>query len=372
VGLSDVVTSGPLALAAGLAVTAGLVSFFSPCCLPLVPGYLSYVGGLAGGEVARGVGAAPQQTPAGQAELLLVPGPGSRLPAPGPASGSAAALTAPAVGPARTRALQRRVVTGALLFVLGFAAVFASYGAAFGAVGGTLAQYQRQVSLVLGGLSILLGLVFAGLLRLPLLGRTVRVGYRPAAGLAGAPVLGALFGVGWTPCIGPTLGAVLTLSFDSATAWRGALLAFLYSLGLGAPFVLFAAFLGRALPALAFVRHHSVWVMRCGGLQRREHPDGQARWPEQVPHRWTVPASGRPVVSFGVRQLLLCLTSSRSDRNTPSRPRLPSTSAPCPAASRRPPGGTARAPGTTASRCWVAAGRPRRGAGWSCRSRSHR
>ena len=229
--LSDVVIDGPMVLAAPLAVAAGLVSFLSPCSLPLVPGYLSYVGGLSGSEVSRSGGAG--------------------------ASGIALQVQG---------AARRRVLLGASLFVLGFSAVFTAYGAAAGALGGLLFDQSRTLTVVLGTVTVLLGLLFAGVLRLPALSRTARPSVRPAAGVAGAPLLGALFAIGWTPCIGPTLAAVLSLSADSATAGRGALLAFLYSAGLGVPFVLVAASLHRAMDRLDVVRRHSGLVMRAGGV----------------------------------------------------------------------------------------------------------
>lgn len=252
--LSDVVVTGPLLLAGPLAIAAGVVSFLSPCSLPLVPGYLSYVSGLAGAEMSRG-GAGGPVTPADGA------------PHPVPAGGGTAVQTKPAPTPAAgpTGVARRRVVTGALLFVLGFSAVFTAYGAAAGALGGLLFDQSRALTIGLGILTIVLGLVFAGVLRLPGVSATARVSFRPAAGLAGAPLLGALFAIGWTPCIGPTLAAVLSLSADSATVGRGALLAFLYSMGLGIPFVLVATSLHRAMDRLAVVRRHSTTVMRTGG-----------------------------------------------------------------------------------------------------------
>lgn len=234
--LSDVVIDGPLLVAAPLAVAAGLVSFLSPCSLPLVPGYLSYVGGLTGSEVGRADAA-------------------------GGGGGGATATALRLEGVAR-----RRVLVGASLFVLGFSAVFTVYGAAAGALGALLFDQSRTLTVVLGVVTVLLGLIFAGVLRLPAVGRTARVNVRPAAGLTGAPLLGALFAIGWTPCIGPTLAAVLSLSADSATVSRGALLAFLYSAGLGVPFVLVAASLHRAMDRLAVVRRHSAVVMRSGGV----------------------------------------------------------------------------------------------------------
>lgn len=230
--LSDVVIDGPMLVAAPLAVAAGLVSFLSPCSLPLVPGYLSYVGGLSGSEMSR----ADSSGAATQTALRVHEG------------------------------ARRRVLVGASLFVLGFSAVFTAYGAAAGALGGLLFDQSRTLTVVLGFVTVLLGLIFAGVLRLPGMGRTARLNIRPAAGLTGAPLLGALFAIGWTPCIGPTLAAVLSLSADSATASRGAVLAFLYSAGLGVPFVLVAASVHRAMDRLAVVRRHAPLVMRLGGV----------------------------------------------------------------------------------------------------------
>lgn len=237
--LSDLVVDGSLLLAAPLAVAAGIVSFLSPCSLPLVPGYLSYVGGLAGDEV-------------------------SRRPAPAPFTTSNSPVPTAVQGRPQIVA-SRRVVAGALLFVFGFSAVFTAYGAAAGAIGRLLYDQSQSLTVVLGLVTIALGLVFADVLRLPGLSGTVRPGLRPAAGLAGAPLLGALFAIGWTPCIGPTLAAVLSLSADSATVGRGALLAFLYSMGLGLPFIVVAASFHRAMDRLAVVRRHAPLVMRAGG-----------------------------------------------------------------------------------------------------------
>ncbi|MDI2132526.1 cytochrome c biogenesis CcdA family protein [Yinghuangia seranimata] len=207
------VTSGSLLLAIPIALFAGLVSFFSPCVLPLVPGYLSYVTGVAGADLKD--------------------------------------------------ARRGRLLLGVLLFMLGFTAVFVSMGAAFGYFGSSLLRHQALITRVLGAVTIVLGLSFIGVI--PGMQREFRIHTRPTLGLAGAPVLGVVFGLGWTPCIGPTLGAVLGLSIDQASANRGAVLTVAYCLGLGVPFILAALAFRKALGAFAWVKRHYVWVMRLGG-----------------------------------------------------------------------------------------------------------
>ncbi|MGW1889231.1 cytochrome c biogenesis CcdA family protein [Streptomyces sp. NPDC002004] len=211
---NETVYSGALLVALPIAVLGGLVSFFSPCVLPLVPGYLSYVTGVSGTDLAE--------------------------------------------------ARRGRMVAGAALFVLGFTAVFVSGGALFGYFGSTLQEYRDTLSKVLGVLMVLMGLFFMGLLPW-LTQREFRFHTRPVAGLAGAPVLGALFGVGWTPCLGPTLTSVNALAWEQASAARGSLLAVAYCIGLGLPFVLAAVAFRKALGAFGWVKRHYAWVMRIGG-----------------------------------------------------------------------------------------------------------
>lgn len=206
--------SGSLALAVPVALVAGLVSFFSPCVIPLLPGYLSYATGLGGADLEH--------------------------------------------------ARRGRMLAGSVLFVLGFSLVFVALGTLSGALGAWLITWQRQITVVLGVLTIVLGLAFAGLL--PWLQRDWRIHRVPAVGLAAAPLLGLLFGLGWTPCIGPTLGVITTLSINEATAGRGALLSGVYALGLGLPFIVAALAYRRALGAFAWVRRHQRWVTRAGGL----------------------------------------------------------------------------------------------------------
>ena len=243
---------GPLLLAIPVAMAAGLVSFLSPCCLPLLPAYLAYVGGSSAAEVRSASAVEARKATTTDAWGMASPGARSSPREMGRAT--------------RTASPRSTTVLGTLLFVLGFGMVFTLYGAAFGQVGATLVRYQDEVTRTLGVVTILLGLSFAGLLvRLPLLSRTFRVRYRPKVGLVGAPLLGVLFGIGWTPCVGPTLAAVLTLSLTTGGALRGAVLSFAYSMGLGLPFLLAASGASRVMRAFDFARRHALAVMRTGG-----------------------------------------------------------------------------------------------------------
>jgi cytochrome c-type biogenesis protein len=263
------VTSGPLLLALPVAAAAGAVTFLSPCCLPLVPGYLSYVTGMAG---ASGAQPAPvADDPPGQAASVGVASSGvavaARPAAPAaPAAPARPVAPAPSAVPAPPPAARGRVVAGTALFVLGFSVVFVAYGAALGGLGHLLTGHARLLTQILGVLTILLGLLFAGVFdRFTFAGRIVRPSARPKAGLAGAPLLGVMFGLGWAPCIGPTLSAVLALSAASGTAARGALLAFVYALGLGVPFLLVAFGFQLAMRTFAFARRHARLITQIGG-----------------------------------------------------------------------------------------------------------
>ncbi|GLW08864.1 cytochrome C biogenesis protein CcdA [Microtetraspora sp. NBRC 13810] len=207
--LAGTVASGSLGLALPIAVAAGVVSFLSPCVLPLVPGYLSYVTGMSA-DPRRG-----------------------------------------------------RLLLGTGLFVLGFAAVFVFGGAVVGGLGAAMLGNAEIITRILGGVTIVLGLAFIGLI--PGLQRDVRIHRLPAAGLAGAPLLGIVFGLGWTPCIGPTLAVVLTLGLTEGSAGRGALLAFGYALGLGLPFVAAGLAYSKALRAFKALRRHTPLITRIGG-----------------------------------------------------------------------------------------------------------
>jgi cytochrome c-type biogenesis protein len=254
-GVGQLVTSGPLILALPVAAAAGAVTFLSPCVLPLVPGYLSFVTGMAGAS-----GAAPGASGA-------APGAGLSRGQATPSDGSGVAVAARTVTvPAPPRGSRGRVVAGTALFVLGFSIVFVALGAALGGLGHLLTGHARLLTQVLGGLTIVLGFLFAGAFdRFSFAGRIVRPSTRPKAGLAGAPLLGVMFGLGWAPCTGPTLSAVLALSASTGTVARGAILAFGYALGLGVPFLLVALGFQVVMRASALARRHARLVTRIGG-----------------------------------------------------------------------------------------------------------
>jgi len=260
-GVGQLVSSGPLILALPVAAAAGAVTFLSPCCLPLVPGYLSFVTGMTG---AAGAQQAPPSAAAGAAGAAgASPASATSAVAAG-SDGTVAVAARPVTSP--PPAPRARVVAGTALFVLGFSIVFVAYGAALGGLGHLLTGHARLLTRILGGLTILLGLLFAGVFdRFTFAGRIVRPAARPRAGLAGAPLLGVMFGLGWTPCIGPTLTAVLALSASTGTAARGGILAFVYALGLGIPFLLLSFGFQAGMRASAFFRRRARLVTMIGG-----------------------------------------------------------------------------------------------------------
>jgi cytochrome c-type biogenesis protein len=213
---AEAAVGGSMALALPVALLAGLVSFFSPCVVPLLPGYVSYATGLGAAEVVEG-------------------------------------------SPRRGRML-----AGTSLFVLGFAAVFVLTGVVAGAAGRALAEYRDVITRVLGVVIIVLGLIFAGVLKIGQ--RDLRSHRIPAVGVAAAPLIGVVFALGWTPCLSPTLGVVVNLGFNEGTAVRGGLLGFVYALGLGIPFVLAGLAFTKMASAVAFLRERQQLIMRIGGI----------------------------------------------------------------------------------------------------------
>jgi cytochrome c-type biogenesis protein len=207
---------GTMLLALPVALIAGLVSFFSPCVIPLLPGYVSYATGLGAAEVVEGT--------------------------------------------RRTG----RMLLGTSLFVLGFAVIFVTTGVVAGSIGRVLFEYRTMISRILGVVVIVLGLIFAGVLRVGQ--RDLRWHGVPAVGVAAAPLLGAVFALGWTPCLSPTLGVVVNLGFNEGTALRGGLLGFVYALGLGIPFVLAGLAFTRMARAVEFLRRRQQLIMQIGGI----------------------------------------------------------------------------------------------------------
>jgi cytochrome c-type biogenesis protein len=226
---ANIASGGPLILAIGVAALAGLVSFLSPCVLPLVPGYVSYVTGMAGADLDAALGTDPHGRP--------VPASGNRV--------------------------RGRILAGTGLFVAGFTVVYILAGVLAAQAGRALLVHERVVEVVIGALVVALGLAFMGVV--PGLRREFRVHKLPAAGVAGAPVLGAVFALSWSPCLGPTLSAVLGLAAVGGETGRAVTLTAAYCLGLGLPFLAFGLGFRRLLGLFAVIRRNSVWVTRVGG-----------------------------------------------------------------------------------------------------------
>lgn len=212
--LQSVVADGQLLVASLIAIAAGLISFLSPCVLPLVPGYLAYVGSTAGSD------------------------PGSPTP-------------------------RRRVLTGSVLFVLGFTAVFVAILAAAGTVGVFLFKWEQLITRIMGVFIVIMGLVFIGLFNKMQTTKKMRI--KPKFGLAGAPILGAVFAVGWTPCMGPTLTVIMGLSLQQGSIARSVVLAIAYCIGLGVPFVVAAFGFGWMTNTMTFFKRHIRVVNLIGG-----------------------------------------------------------------------------------------------------------
>jgi len=237
VNLGELVADGSLLVAIPIAVLAGAISFLSPCVLPLVPGYLGFIGGAV----------APRPAP-------VAVNAGADAGTPAPAASTASGLEAPARG---------RLLLGVLLFIAGFTVVFVSMAMLGGTVGRFLLEYADLITRVLGVLIIAMGLVFIGWFGLAQ--RIARPQVRGNLGLIGAPLLGIALAIGWAPCIGPTLAVILTMSFDSGSVGRAALLGVAYSLGLGIPFLLITLGFGWATRSVTFVRRHIRVVNLIGG-----------------------------------------------------------------------------------------------------------
>jgi cytochrome c-type biogenesis protein len=210
--IGAIVENGNILLALALALVAGFISFASPCILPLVPGYLGYIGG----------------------------------------------FTTEAERPGR-----RRMLLGVALFVLGFTVVFVGFGILFGTASLFLTQNLDLITRIAGVIVIMLGLVFVG--QFTFLQRTIRPRWTVMTGLAGAPILGLVFGLGWTPCIGPTLTAVYSIALDGGSPWRGALLGLLFCVGLGVPFLLVALGFNWVSSSMRWLKRHIRLINIIGG-----------------------------------------------------------------------------------------------------------
>ena len=204
--LVNYLLNGNLILALPIAAIAGLISFASPCVIPLVPGYLTYAAGF---SKSRG-----------------------------------------------------KILLGSILFVSGFTALFVTYGALFGSLGSSISANSKTISQVLGALTIVMGFIFMGRINLM---RSFKLSRTTNSGLLSAPLLGFLFGLGWTPCIGPALAAVQTLAIESASAARGSSLAVAYCFGLGTPFILSGLYLDKSHKMRKFLAKNGDRISFIGG-----------------------------------------------------------------------------------------------------------
>jgi cytochrome c-type biogenesis protein len=249
VNVGELVADGSLLIAIPIAVLAGAISFLSPCVLPLVPGYLGFIGGAVSprpAPVAVGTDAASQRSP------------GTQSASTSSATGNTP-VPEPVEGPGRGR-----LVLGVLLFIAGFTVVFVSVAMLGGTLGRFLLEYQDLITRVLGIVIIAMGMVFIGWFGIAQ--RITRPQVRGNLGLIGAPLLGVALGIGWAPCIGPTLGAILAMSWNFGDPVRAALLGLAYSLGLGIPFVLITLGFGWATRSVGFLRRHIRTVNIIGGV----------------------------------------------------------------------------------------------------------
>jgi cytochrome c-type biogenesis protein len=210
--IGELVYGGNLLAALPIALLAGVITFASPCVLPLVPGYLGYIGGFAGTAEKKSRG---------------------------------------------------RLLLGVALFVLGFSVVYVTLTLAFATAGLVLNSWMELITRIIGVIVIVMGLLFVG--QFTFLQRTFKPQWRVATGLGGAPLLGIVFGLGWAPCTGPTLVAVLGLSLDSGSPWRGILLGVVFCLGLGIPFLLVALGLNWVTGSVAWMKRHVRVINIIGG-----------------------------------------------------------------------------------------------------------